>query len=142
MESNSLIPVDLINAFLNTNYHVEDANPFILRVGEKSQELKQLFKRYNHDSAVFLTAWNPFSELTDQNENLLRQVELESDIKNLDHPYLPGYGKDENGVWPPEPSIMILGMALETAKLLGKKYRQNALIWSTDDAIPQLILLR
>jgi hypothetical protein len=35
-----------------------------------------------------------------------------------------------------------LGLSLEAAKALGKKYDQNAVVWCGPDAIPELVLLR
>ena len=44
--------------------------------------------------------------------------------------------------WPAEPSFLALGIDLVTAKILGRHFDQNALVWINDDAIPRLVLLR
>jgi hypothetical protein len=56
--------------------------------------------------------------------------------------FLPGLGKDPDGIWPPEISILILGLSLEAGKTLAQKYRQNAFVWCSRDRVPELILLR
>ena len=44
--------------------------------------------------------------------------------------------------WPPEPSYLVLGSALDAAKAIGTELRQNAIVWCGPDCLPQLILLR
>ena len=39
-------------------------------------------------------------------------------------------------------SFLVLGMTLNAAKDLGKKFKQNAIVWSDQSTISQLILLR
>lgn len=41
-----------------------------------------------------------------------------------------------------EPSFLLFGLPLETARPLGKKLDQNAIVWFGGDAVPELILLR
>ena len=41
-----------------------------------------------------------------------------------------------------EESFLVYGLTLEAAKALGTRLEQNAFIWSGEDAVPQLILLR
>jgi hypothetical protein len=56
--------------------------------------------------------------------------------------HLPGKGVDPAGEWPGEPSLLILSINLEAADVLGRAFRQNAFVWASADAIPQLVLLR
>jgi hypothetical protein len=51
-------------------------------------------------------------------------------------------GQHPNNQWPDEPSFLVFGLNLEEAKKLGKSVRQDAIVWSDSDALPQLILLR
>ena len=53
-----------------------------------------------------------------------------------------GFGEDGEGLWPGEPSFLALGVSLDTAKSLGVEFHQNAIVWASEDATPQLILLR
>jgi hypothetical protein len=55
---------------------------------------------------------------------------------------IDGESSDSIGTWPGEKSFLVLGLDLETAIRLGREFRQNALVWADEDAIPRLILLR
>ncbi len=101
-----------------------------------------LLKHNNCESAIYLTAWNPFSQTLNEAQNRLRQIDLEKDISDLRLSYLRGYGKGDIGTWPAEPSILILGLSLESGKLLAQKYEQNAFLWCDKNAVPELILMR
>ena len=56
--------------------------------------------------------------------------------------YLKGESIDPSGLWVNEPSLLVFGIALESAKELMKRYCQNGFIYIGDDAKPQLIMLR
>jgi len=49
-------------------------------------------------------------------------------------------GSDES--WQPEKSFLILGIALDEAILIGKKYRQNAIVVGKIHEEPQLIWIK
>jgi hypothetical protein len=53
-----------------------------------------------------------------------------------------GAGEDPEGRWPAEPSYLVLGMALDAAQEVGRRYGQNAIVWAGADAVPELVLLR
>lgn len=52
---------------------------------------------------------------------------------------LPGFGQGADGDWTPEPSFLVLGIPLETAKFLAGKYSQNAFLWCPETAVPELV---
>ena len=55
---------------------------------------------------------------------------------------IEGEGVGTDGAWPAEKSFFVFGVDLETARMLGVRYRQNAVVWAAEDAIPKLVLLR
>jgi hypothetical protein len=140
--SESSIPAATIDAYLATDYRVMATEPFVLNIGRASPELAQLFKLNRTDSAAFITAWNPFGELTSDSENHAAQQELLAEIKGLGLPYLDGDGQDPSGRWPGEPSFLVFGISLEVAKKLAGQFRQNGFVYAGSDATPRLILLR
>lgn len=142
MFSESAIPVATINAYLATDYRVMAAEPFVLNVGHASPELALRFKLDQTDSAAFITAWNPFGELTSESENHVAQQVLLAEIKALGLPCLEGEGRDPSGQWPGEPSFLVFGISLEAAKKLAGQFRQNGFVYADSDATPRLILLR
>lgn len=138
----SLIPEATINAYLATDYRVMAAEPFVLNVGRTSPELALSFEFDRTDSAAFITAWNPCGELASDMENRAAQQQLLAEIKALGFAYLDGEGRDTSGLWPGEPSFLVLGISLEAAKKLARQFRQNGFVYAGSDATPRLILLR
>jgi len=140
--SESAIPAATINSYLATNYRVMAAEPFFLNIGRASPELALWFKLNRTDSAAFITAWNPFGELTSDSENHAAQQELLAEIKALGLPCLDGEGWDPSGRWPGESSFLVFGISLGAAKKLAGQFRQNGFVYARSDATPRLILLR
>ncbi len=132
----------LINAYLETDYHVLGKAPFILRIGVASHALTRLYKQTQTDCGVFITAWNPHSRITEASANQAKQAELTKELSQHNLICFDGVGKHPQGGWPEEPSLFALGLSLEASKAFGKKYQQNAIVWCGSDSIPELIPLR
>jgi hypothetical protein len=131
-----------VQAFLEAEYRVHGEEPCTLRVGQASQELARLHERHKVASSAFITAWNPYSEVLDDQRNANRQRALEVEIQGRGWLYLDGIGRDPMGKWPGEPSFLVFGLSKEEASAMGRRSEQNAIIWCGGDAAPQLVLLR
>jgi len=117
------IPVATIDAYLATDYQVNTVERFVLNVGRPSPELAQWFQTNKEDQAAFITAWNPSGKPTSDTTNRIAEQKL-------------------IGLWPSEPSLLVFGISLESAKALVKRFRQDGFIYVGGDVTPQLILLR
>jgi hypothetical protein len=137
----SSIEEALLQAYLETNYHIDTAIPFILRVGSVSKPLLTLYQQQGIRCGVFVTACNPYSQLLDEEANSVRQADLKGELNRRKLIFFNGTGQHPTGDWPGETSFFVLGLPFEAAKALGKKYQQNAVVWCGEDAIPELILL-
>ena len=137
----SRIPRETIEAYLATDYRIWGDWPLLLRVEQRSAELAALFEARNVTSAAVVTAWNPRSEPRPDAENQTAQARLISDIEQLALRHQPGHGAGPTGSWPPEPSRLVLGIDPISARSLGRKYRQNGIVWAGADAVPTLVLL-
>ena len=137
---------ELIQAFLETHYRVHqdgpDAPPLTLRVGQASADLAALHRTHSVDSSAFLTAYNPFAKKVDEDSNLKRQEELKQELSSRSLIFLPGEGQHPANGWPAEPSVLVLGLSLEAAKVMGRKYEQAAIVWIGPTAVPELVLLQ
>jgi hypothetical protein len=131
-----------IKAYLETDYCVFGESPFVLRAGIANESLAKLYKRLKINCSAFVTAFNPFSKDVGEAANAVRQAELTRELEQRNLVFFEGIGKHPSGEWTAEPSYLVLGLSLEAAKALGKKYDQNAIIWCGSDAIPELVLLR
>ena len=142
MLSESTIDPATVQAFLETEYRVFAEPGFTLRVGQASAELLAAHKFHKTDCSAFLTACNPYSQVLEPASNAQRQVGLAKVLKERSLAFALGIGQHPGNGWPGEDSFLVYGLTLEAAKALGTRLEQNAFIWSGEDAVPQLILLR
>jgi hypothetical protein len=140
--SDSAIPRETIQAYLETEYIAFGDTPTTLRVGETNAALAALHKAHDVECSAFITACNPFSENCTPEFNAQRQQALARDLAQLGLVAIDGIGKHPSNNWPGEASLLVPGLSLEAAKALGAQYGQNAIVWSAEDATPQLVLLR
>jgi len=69
-------------------------------------------------------------------------VQLGEYLRTLTPYTIEGVGADPAGAWPEEKSYFALGINEDTARQLGMRFHQDAVVWVGPDAIPQLLLLR
>jgi len=140
--SDSDIPRETIQAYLETHYRVRGDTPTTLKVGETNPTLTALHEAHDAECSAFITACNPFSQSSSDDFNAARQRALADELKQLGFTFIDGIGQHPSNNWPGEASFLVLGLSLEAAKALGTRYGQNAIVWSGADATPQLVLLR
>jgi hypothetical protein len=138
----STLPESTIKAYLEADYRVTAAEPFVLNIGRASPELALRLKLERTDGAAFITAWNPCGEQVSDTENRAAQQRLLAEIKALGFACLDGEGRDPSGRWPAEPSFLVFGISLEAAKKLAGQFHQNGFVYAGSDATPRLVLLR
>jgi hypothetical protein len=142
----SSLDAALVEAYASTEYRVwpgpGDENAFVLKVGQGSAPLAQLHRKFGVHCSAFLTACNPWSQALSEPENAARQQSLQEVLQSRSLRWVKGLGQHPDGQWPGEPSFLILGLSLAAARVLAEDFAQNALLWSGQDATPQLVLLR
>jgi hypothetical protein len=127
-------------AYRATLYRVRTGSlAFDLRVDVASAPLAALMRRHGVTTAAYLTACNPYSVRTPDAANRTANEELRSALVRADAFIFEGEAIDPTGVWPAEPSFLALGLALATARELGMRFRQNAMLFADDDAVPRLV---
>ena len=132
----------LLESYRQTDYQVHGPVPFSLKIGQPNEPLRQLYKHHRCDCAAFITAWNPFSQKLDPDVNAQRHLDLMADLETRSLIFVHGMGVGQDPDWPGEVSGLILGLALEASRVLGRKFNQNAIVWCDQDAQPELVLLR
>ena len=138
----SLIDPVLLEAYRETRYHVQVSPAFTLCIDEPSAQLLALQGRHGADSSAFLTACNPRSERIADVANAFRQAALLSEITRRGLPWFPGLGQHPTNGWEGEPSFLVLGLTRDAAGALGRRFGQNAILWSAADGVPRLVALR
>jgi hypothetical protein len=139
----SEIHSDKVRAYRDTHYRVGfGRDAFSLRVDKLSEELLKLYQATGHQCGVYITAFNPFGRAQSEQANEEAHRRLGDHLRTVSAEVIEGVGADPTGAWPEEKSYLGLGIDLETARKLGTQARQDAVIWTGEDAIPKLILLR
>jgi hypothetical protein len=120
---------DLQAAYLRTAYWVEARpQPIALRVGEHSLALDRILARQRSDRWAFITAWNPRSRLVAPWRNAAHQSQLLQALRCAGYRWLPALGEGDDPAWPPEPSVLVLGMSARDALRLARRFNQNAVV--------------
>jgi hypothetical protein len=73
-------------------------------------------------------------------ENRTRHTRLEADVSARGYEVFPGEGVGDDGEWPAEASLLILGIARDEATALGRAHAQRAVVWG-DVGEPALLLV-
>ncbi|MCK5940986.1 MAG: DUF3293 domain-containing protein [Planctomycetes bacterium] len=138
----SQLDPNLIQAYRDTHFVVSAQPAFTLRIGMRSEALAALHRERGCISSAYVTACNPLSqELTDES-NAERMKELRAVVEDADHQWIEGVGRDPEGKWPGEPSLLVLGVTRAACEALGRQFDQNAVVFAGEDATPELVLLR
>ena len=95
------LPSELLQAFLKTDYMVNGKGAqFSLKIGQRSDQLNQLYEQTNKTSAAYITAYNPNSRLASDEENIAAHAALLERLKKAGYEYYLGVGQDAySGPW-------------------------------------------
>lgn len=139
MTATDEIPLDLVRAYLATEYRVHGGpqGPLTLRVGEPSPALDRLLDAEGAHRWAYLTACNPRSQPLPPQENARRLRALEEELGGR-YRLFPGEGV--LGAWR-EASILVLGMDEAEALAAGARWEQNAVVVGRRGGAPALLLL-
>ena len=129
---------ELKKAYENTVYKVFNP-PMVISVYNTSNELKTLLFNLDITQWAYITPYNPFGKsYTDAENEELFNLMLQ-DIK--DYQYYIGEGQGIDTTWPPEKSVLIIGISKAAAVALGNKYNQNAIVVGEQGDVAKLEFL-
>ncbi len=136
------IPAETIGAYHATTYRIDvpARDPILLRTGVASPALANLHAQMGVASSVFVTACNPFGAALSDADNDLAMARLVAQLEATGVPWLAGAGVGSGGDWPPEPSVLALGIDEIEAKALCVAFAQNAVVLCDESAVPRLVL--
>lgn len=121
---------NLQTAYEEAIYEVyADHHQIQLKIGEICSELDDLMLKSDRSSWALITAFNPYSQCLTPELNHQRHQELKQHLQGLSLELLPAVGKDPDGVWTPEKSILILGITSSKAIAIGHQFEQNAVVY-------------
>lgn len=139
----SAIPAKLIMHYATAHYRVriETTEYITLLIGHYCAPLAALLHTYGCQSAVYITASNPHSQLVSSEENENANAQLHEQLTYHSSHVYPGESSDPAEKWPREASYLVLDLDSATARKIGREFAQNAIVWTGADAIPRLVLL-
>lgn len=139
----SQLPDGLVGAYLDTDYIFEySGQEYTMQIGELCVCLDQLLTKRAMSSAAFLTAFNPLGEELSLQENMQRQRQLIESIVSAGLDWYGGRGQGRDKLWPPEPSILVVGMTKPVADECGQRFAQNAYVLYERGVGARVVLLR
>lgn len=139
----SIIAKNLIASYLRANYQISaGADSISLQIEQYSEALAKILIASGQSCAAIISAYNPHSLQLSNEKNLAAHRSLRDFLDCHSYPIIESLNLDPANSWPAEKSFLVPGLDLNTAQTLGQQYDQNAIVWSSNDAIPHLILLR
>jgi Protein of unknown function (DUF3293) len=137
------MPSDLISAYRATDYVAHsNGSVVVMQIGRHSLVVDKLLARMRARSGVFITAWNPFSKELSFKANKHWDRALKRDLGARGFTFVEGEGRGRTGEWPPEPSVLVFGISRTEAAAIGRRYRQNAVVYVPQGRPAELVMLR
>jgi hypothetical protein len=133
---------NLVRAYREAIYTANEGDDAIaLKVGEVTPALAALMHIHKAQTAVIITAYNPYSEIHPKAENERLQAVLVAELKAVAAICVKAINSDPVGKHDSESSTLALGISLVEAERLADQFNQNAFIWiNTADAFVSLRL--
>ncbi|MEM7705774.1 MAG: DUF3293 domain-containing protein [Pseudomonadota bacterium] len=129
----------LLEAYRLARYEVDGEARFELRVDCASEPLLALYDLHGVSTAGYVTAFNPQSVRHSDAANRRAHERLLASLGQGGWTLLGGRARDSAGAWPPEDSVLVLGISRHQTLELGQAFDQMAVLWSNADAIPRLL---
>lgn len=141
--SNSVIDKKLIVSYSRTQYWVSiGCEKVMVCIDHYSEQVKSLLTQSEVSCAAIVTAYNPCSQLNNENENRLANELLRNFLVRNHYRFLESLNVDPTQIWPPEKSFFVFDLGLHAAQNIGRQFGQNAIVWVDQGATARLILLR
>ena len=110
-----------------------------LRLDQQSETLRNWLETDGAESFAILTAHNPDAKQFDQATNMVRQSQMEIELLEAGHEPYTGENEADSGDWPAEETCFVANISLPSAREIGAKYGQNAIVHGLADGIPRLV---
>jgi len=131
---------ELAEAYARTIYRVAiDGARFELRVGTGEPPFAAWLAAQGASRWAWLTSVNPRSRRLDGAENRRRHAALAARLERAGARFWPGVAVDPDGVWPDEPSFLLLDLSRERVAALAREFAQHAFLAGAEDGRVELV---
>ncbi len=131
----------LIKAYTDTDYHILPLE-LIVKIGVINSRLDYEMEKQSWLNYAIITAWNPRSEPSAYEDNLIQNLKLLKDLVENDFVIYPALGKSKQNFWKPEESWCVFNITRNFALELGTKYNQYAIVYAEINKAPELLYCR
>jgi hypothetical protein len=132
---------EVLESYRKALYVVFGAPELVIRIGEPNNVLDAIMDEEGADTAAYLTAANPGGELQEKRANELSCTALHQMLADAGYSCYLGEGRDPEGDWPAEPSVLAVGISRHEAEVIGRSYEQNAIVFIERGKPPELVIL-
>ncbi len=132
---------DLLRAYERADYVVFGEPELVIHVGEPNADLDALMEAEEASTAAYLTAANPDGEQRSEEDNREAAGALLAHEMLTGLARFEGEGRDPQGKWPAEPSVLVLGIERKDAAFIGVAHAQNAMVFIEKGKAPELVVL-
>lgn len=130
----------LFAAYRNTSFFADTPHGRLcLRVGQANGEIDVLLAAFGVRSWAYVTGFNPGSIALSPEENEQHHRRLVRQIEHSGYTAFTGEGIGDDGRWPPERSLLILGLGRDDAIGLGREFGQLAIVYGEEGGEAMLL---
>ena len=115
------------DAYRHTSYRATlDGECVEIRIGEPCALLDRALRSRGERTWAFVTASNPHATPLAAAENASRHADL---VRALaDYACFEGEGAGDDAAWPPERSLLVVGISEATALRIARRFEQEAIV--------------
>lgn len=132
----------LIRAYRQAEYVVFGEIELVFRIGEASPELDELLDGELATTAAFISPGNRRGRRQSESDNANAFLEMNLLLKESSYGRIAGEGRDPEGKWPPEASLLLVGISRMEAEKLGRALAQNAIVFIEKGKAAELVVLQ
>jgi len=130
---------ELIAAYEKALYVVFGEPELVIRIGEPNPDLDELLEAEGAATAAYITAANPRGEAASRWKNEIANAALVQSLAG--YRCFEGEGRDPQGRWKPERSVLVAGISRADAEIVGRAFGQNAIVFVEKGRAPELVML-
>ena len=131
---------ELWQAYRATTFGAMLPDGFVgIRIGARCLPLETELSTRKLSTWAYITASNPGSKLLSEQENQERHRKLVGTLEDLRCPFFEGSGVPDDAGWPPEVSLLVLGIDQQQAVGVGRQFGQVAIVWGVSGDAAELI---